>query len=175
MTLFKNSSIQRKLTFVIVCTSLVGLSIACLIFDLYERTSFRSAMTGELSVLADTLGANTAATLAFNDRKSAENMLGGLRAERHIVAAGLYDSRGAVFAEYLRDGIGTQFAMPTRQEDGAHFDKDSLTLFRTVTLDGEKTGAIVIVSDLTALQAKIRKYTEISAIVILISILATYL
>ena len=74
MTLFKNSSIQRKSDLRYrVHKSLEGPSIACLIFDLYERTSFRSAMTGELSVLADTLGANTAATLAFNDRKSAEN------------------------------------------------------------------------------------------------------
>ena len=174
MQLFKNSSIQRKLTFVIVCTSLVGLSLACLSFDLYERISFRAAMTSELSVLADTLGANTAASLTFNDRKSAQDMLEALRAERHIVAACLYDSRGVVFAEYRRDGIRSDYAMPPRHEDGAHFEKDSLTLYRTVSLGGEKTGAIAIVSDLGALQAKIRQYTEISVMVILFSVLATY-
>jgi hypothetical protein len=175
MALFKNSSIQRKLTFVIVCTSLVGLSLACLIFDLYERTSFRGAMTSELSVLADTLGANTAASLAFNDRKSAQDMLGALRAERHIVAACLFDSHGVVFAEYRRDGIGSALAISPRREDGAQFGKDSLTLYRTVSLGGEKTGAIAILSDLGALQAKIRQYTEISLVVILISILVTYI
>src|SRR5580698_5641981 len=174
MALFKNSSIQRKLTFVIVCTSLLGLSLACLIFDLYERISFRAAMTSELSVLADTLGANTAASLAFNDRKSAQDMLGALRAERHIVAACLYDSHGVVFAEYRREGIRHEYAMPARQEDGAHFEKDALTLYRTVSLGGEKAGAIAIVSDLGALQAKIKQYTEISVVVILFSVLATY-
>ena len=40
MHLIRNSSIQRKLTLVIVCTSLVGLSLACLGFDLYERAAF---------------------------------------------------------------------------------------------------------------------------------------
>jgi PAS domain S-box-containing protein len=175
MALFKNSSIQRKLTFVIVCTSLVGLSLACLSFDFYERISFRAAMTSELSVLADTLGANTAASLAFSDRKSAQDMLGALRAERHIVAACLYDSRGNVFAEYRRDGIGPEYAMPLRHEDGAHFEKESLTLYRTVSLGGEKAGSIAIISDLGALQAKIRQYTEISVVVILLSVLATYL
>jgi signal transduction histidine kinase/CheY-like chemotaxis protein len=175
MLLFKNSSIQRKLTFVIVCTSLVGLSLACLIFDLYERTSFRAAMTSELAVLADTLGANTAASLAFNDRKSAQDMLGALRAERHIVAACLYDSHGAVFAQYRRDGIGATFEMPARRDDEAVFGKDSLTLYRTVFLGGEKAGAIAILTDLGALQAKMRQYTQISVVVILISILVTYL
>src|SRR5580658_1676477 len=174
MRLLRNASIQRKLTFVIVCTSLVGLSLACLSFDLYERVSFRGAMTSELSALADTLGANTAASLAFNDRKSAQDMLGALRAERHIVAACLYDSRGNAFAEYRRDGIGSDYAMPPRHEDGAHFEKDSLTLYRAVSLGGEKAGAIAIISDLGALQAKIRKYTEISVVVILFSALATY-
>src|SRR5277367_1128591 len=175
MALFKNSSIQRKLTFVIVCTSLLGLSLACLIFDLYERTSFRAAMTSELSVLADTLGANTAASLAFNDRKSAQDMLGALRAERHIVAACLYDSHGAIFAEYRRDGIDSAFVMPARRDDQAVFGKDSLTLYRTVSLGGEKSGAMVIISDLGALQARIRQYTQISVVVILVSILVTYI
>jgi PAS domain S-box-containing protein len=174
MQLFKNSSIQRKLTFVSVCTSLVGLSLACLSFDLYERSSFRSAMTSELSVLADTLGANTEASLAFNDRKSAADILDALHAERHIVAACLYDNKGTVFAEYQRDENGVDFAVLPRREDGAHFEENSLTLYRTVLLGGEKSGAIAITSDLGALQAKIRQYTEISVVVILFSVLATY-
>jgi PAS domain S-box-containing protein len=175
MPLLKNSSLQRKLTFVIVCTSLVGLCLACLSFEFYERTSFRAAMTSELSALADILGANTAASLAFNDRKSAQDMLAALRAERHIVAACLYDSRGMVFAEYRREGSGPEFAIPLRHEDGAQFQKDSLTLYRSVSLGREKTGNIAIVSDLGALEAKIRQYTEISVVVILFSVLVTYL
>ncbi len=175
MVPFKNSSIQRKLTFVIVCTSLVGLSLACLSFDFYERTSFRTAMISELSVLADTLGANTAASLAFSDRKSAQDMLGALRAERHIVAACLYDSRGVAFAEYRRYGVEASMAMPPQREDGAVFGKNSLTLYRTVSLGGERAGSIAIISDLGALQAKIKQYTEISVVVILFSVLATYL
>ena len=175
MRLLGNASIQRKLTFVIVCTSLVGLSVACLSFDFYERTSFRAAMSSELSALADTLGANTAASLAFNDRKSATDMLSALRAERHIVAACLYDSRGADFAEYRRLGVGAEFVLPPRRTDGEQFDRNSLTLYRSVSLGGEKAGTIAIVSDLGALQARIRQYTEISLIVILISVLATYL
>jgi PAS domain S-box-containing protein len=175
MVLFRNSSIQRKLTFVIVCTSLVGLSLACLSFDFYERISFRAAMISELSVLGDTLGANTAASLAFSDRKSAQDMLGALRAERHIVAACLYDGHGAVFAEYRRDGIAPAMVMPPQREDGAEFGKNSLTLYRAVSLGGERAGSIAIISDLGALQAKIRQYTEISVVVILFSVLATYL
>ena len=67
MSFYRDASIQRKMTFVILATSLVGLSLACLAFEIYERASYRTALTSELSALADTLGANSTASLAFSD------------------------------------------------------------------------------------------------------------
>jgi len=170
---FKSPSIQRKLAIVVLCTSLLGLGIACASFELYERTSFRRALTDELTALADTVGANSAASLAFDDRKSARDVLAGLSAEHHIVAACLYDSHGTIFAEYRRPGSEPEFEMPPWREDGATFSPEALTLNRTVSMGGEKIGGIAIVSDLTALRAKMREYTEISALVLLLSVLAT--
>jgi hypothetical protein len=144
----RNASILRKLTFVIVCTSLVGLSLAYLSFDFFEKARFRAEMTTELTVLADTLGADTEATLAFDDQKSAQELLASLRAESHIVAACLYDRHRKVFAEYRRDGTDREFTMPPWRADEAKFEKNSLTLFRTVSVGSEKTGAIAIISDL---------------------------
>jgi signal transduction histidine kinase/DNA-binding response OmpR family regulator len=175
MAFYRDASIQRKLTFVILCTSLVGLSLACIAFEIYERASFRSAMTSELSALADTLGSNTAASLAFDDQTSARDMLGALRAERHIVAACLFDASGTLFAEYRRTGVNAAFKMPTPQADGERFESDSLILYRTVALDKGRAGSIAIVSDLGALHAKMRQYRGISALVILLSVLATFL
>jgi PAS domain S-box-containing protein len=170
---FKSPSIQRKLAIVVLCTSLLGLGITCAAFELYERTNFRRALTDELTALADTVGANSAASLAFDDRKSARDVLAGLSAEHHIVAACLYDSHGTIFAEYRRPGSGPAFQMPPWREDGATFSPEALTLNRSVSMGGEKIGGIAIVSDLAALRAKMREYTEISALVLLLSVLAT--
>ena len=175
MRSFKKASIHSKLTVVILCTSLVGLSLACVAFEFYERASFRAATVSELTALADTLGANTAAALAFNDRKSAQDMLGALRAEQHVAGARLYDSEGKIFAEYRRNALGAGLQIPSKLQEGAQFQEDSVVLCRAVSLGGEKAGAIVIVSDLDALKAKIRQYTSISLIVIVLSMLATYL
>jgi PAS domain S-box-containing protein len=170
---FKSSSIQRKLTIAVLCTSLLGLGMVCAGFELYERRSFRRGLTNELTALADTVGANGAASLAFEDRKSARDVLAGLSAEHHIVVACLYDGRGTIFAEYRRPGIGPEFQMPVWRQDGATFSPEALTLNRTVSMQGEKIGGIAIVSDLEALRAKMRQYTEISALVLLLSVLAT--
>jgi signal transduction histidine kinase/CheY-like chemotaxis protein len=175
MLFFRKPSIRRKLTFVILCTSVMGLSFACLGFEVYERASFRAGMTSELSVLADTLGANTAATLAFDDPKSAQEILGAARAEPHVVAASLYDTHGGSFAEYRRAGVSSAFLTPAFQSDGARYARDSLTLYRSISLGGEKVGGIAIISDLEALRAKTRQFRRISAIVLLISVVTTFI
>ncbi|HKW57671.1 MAG TPA: response regulator [Candidatus Acidoferrum sp.] len=177
MPFMRNASIQNKLTLIIVCTSLVGLSLACLSFEVYERVSFRAEATSETSTVADTLGANAAAALAFNDKESAQAVLAALRAEHHIIAARLYDSHGIVFAEYRREGTGTGFAMPAWRsgEDSSKFSDNSLSLYRSVFVANERIGTIAIIADLDALHAKMRQYTEVSIVVMLLSALVTYL
>ena len=174
MSFYRDVSIQRKLTFVILVTSILGLSLACMAFEIYERASYRDAMASELLALADTLGANSTASLAFNDHQSALDILGALRAERHIVAGCLYDKHGKLFAEYQRAAGGPDCRTSSLPEEGARFQMESATLYRNISLGGEPEGAITIISDLDALHAKIRQYTEISAVVIFVSVLATF-
>src|SRR6202022_4388391 len=51
----------------------------------------------------------------------------------------------------------------------------SVTLYRSITLEGAKVGAITIVSDLSELRLKMQEYMEISIIVLLLSITVSYL
>jgi methyl-accepting chemotaxis protein len=175
MSFYRDASIERKLTFVMLTTSLLGLSVACVGFEIYERSSYREAIGSELTALADTLGANTTASLAFNDRQSAMDILKALSAEKHIVSACLYDKHGKFFAAYDRV-VGDDECSPLSPgASGAEFETESVTLSRLVSLGGEMAGSIVITSDLGVLHAKIRQYTEISAIVIFLSLFATFL
>jgi signal transduction histidine kinase/CheY-like chemotaxis protein len=173
--LLQNTSIRRKLTVVNLATSCLALGFACLGFAIYERASIRAEMKSELSTLADTLGANTAASLTFNEPKSAQKVLSALRAESHIVAACLYDNERTLFAEYRRPDVPAGVPMPAWHEDAAEFSADSLTLYRSLTVGGQKAGTIAIVSDLSLLRAKLREYTEIAAVVLLLSIVAAFL
>lgn len=175
MRSFINSSIRRQLTLVVLCTSLFGLGIVYATFELYERASFRRGLTEELSTLADTVGANSAASLAFYDKKTAEEVLAGLGAEHHILAACLFNTYGQAFAEYRRPGISREFLIHFSQDEGAHFAQDSLTLRRAIFMGGEKVGSIAIVSDLAELKTKMRSYNEISALGLLLSVLGTVL
>ena len=171
----RRSSIQRKLTFVILTTSLLGLSLACLCSEIYERGSFRGAITSQLTALAGTLGANATASLAFTDKQSAVDILKALSAEPHVVTGCLYDKKGEFFAAYQRGGAADRCSEVIVHGEEARFGSDSVTVYRPISLGNEQVGWISIRSDLGALQAKIRRYTQISVVVIIISMLATFL
>src|SRR5208282_195294 len=106
MPLLRDSSIRRKLSMVAFLTSLLGLSIAGVAFEMYERASFRTGVVDGLTADADMLSLNSAASLAFNDLKSEQDLLQAFRVERNIVAACVYGKRGKLFAEYRRDSSG---------------------------------------------------------------------
>jgi len=91
----RNLSIRIKLAILILTASGIAVVLASLDFAIYERQSYRASAISELTALADTLGANTAASLAFNDQKTAKAMLGALAIEPHLLAACLYDNQGA--------------------------------------------------------------------------------
>ena len=173
--LFESASIQRKLALLVLSASLFALVLASVGFGIYERASFRADIARELSTLADTLGANTAASLAFDDPKTARVMLGALQTDHQILGACLYDSRGNIFAEYRRANPERRFKMPAWHSDGAYFGAESFTLFRAVTLNGEQTGSIAIVSDLSGFHATMWEFAKIASLVLLVSIFVTYL
>jgi PAS domain S-box-containing protein len=168
-------SIRQKLTAVILMTGILAVGLASLGFGLYERASYRATMVSELGALADTLGANAAAALMFNDPRSAREILGALESERHIIAGCLFDRRGKVFAEYRRAGALTSCVMPEGNEPGARFEREKLTLVRNVSVDQTKAGSIAIVSDLRVLHAQLRQYTKIAVVVLVLSVLLAFI
>jgi PAS domain S-box-containing protein len=172
---FMRASIQRKLALLVFSASLFALVLASLGFGIYERASFRTDIARELSTLADTLGANTAASLAFDDQQTAREMLRALQTDHHILGACLYDIHGNIFAEYRRADLHRDYKMPAWRPDGAYFGPQSFALFRAVSLNGEQTGSIAIISDLSGFRATMWEFAKIAVVVLLVSILATYL
>ena len=92
----RDLSIRANLTLLILSASSLAVLFASFAFGIYERSNYRSNAVRELTALADTLGENTAASLAFNDQKTAEGMLGALATEPHVLAAFLYNTDGSL-------------------------------------------------------------------------------
>ena len=171
----RDFSIRTNLALLILSASALAVLLASFGFGIYERQNYRASAVRELTALADTLGANSAASLAFNDQTTAQQMLGALATEPHVVAALLYDVNGKTFAEYHGPSGQPGLGRPDLRPDGAYFDRRSLTLIRGVMLNGERTGSIALVFDLKDWDARLFEYAKIAALVLLLSVLATFL
>lgn len=84
-------------------TSSVALLVACVAVVTYDLVSTRHLMSSDLSTLARVIGTNSTASLAFDDRESAKEVLTALNAKRNIASASLYSRDGDLFASYARD------------------------------------------------------------------------
>src|SRR5712691_8641718 len=175
MRAFRNLSIRRKLTLIIMLTSSVALLLACAAFVSYDLYAFRQAKVHDLTTLADIIGSNSTAALSFNDASSAREILGALSAKKHIVAACIYTRNGQVFAKYLRGDPNARFSPPETQDDGSRFGKNELTLFRKITLDGEKIGTVYLRSDLSEIAERVNRYAAVLALVMLGSSVVAFL
>jgi len=171
----RDFSIRVNLALLILLASVLSLCLGSVGFAVYERQSDRAGSIRELTALADTLAANTAASLAFNDQATANGMLGALATEPQILVACLYDNRGRLFAEYRNPRDPRAAALPTLRPDGAEFDRGALTLFRGVRLNGERTGSIALVFDLTNIRSRLLGYARIASLVLVLSVPVTLL
>src|SRR5260221_10947454 len=173
MKSFRNASIQRQQTIVIMLTCSVALLLACTAFVVYEILTFRAEMTRNLSTLAEIIGNNSTAALDFNEEKAAAETLAALRAEPNIVAACIYAKNGKVFARYSRAGK-KEFLPPKMRFDGHEFKDDQLLLFKPVTFKGDRIGAVCLEADLHALSERLQEYGLIVAGVLLAASLVAF-
>src|SRR5436190_21070926 len=95
-------SIKRKLIFITMATSAIALMLSSAGFLVYDLVSFRYRMSRDLVSHAEIIGANAKAALAFRDEDAAAEVLLALRARTEVVAAGLCNRDGRLFAHYAK-------------------------------------------------------------------------
>jgi len=192
MATFRDISIKRKLTAIIMLTSGIVLLLASAAFVTSDIISFRREMVERLSTLAEIIGTNSAATLTFKDKKAAEETLSALTAEPDIISGYIFTRGGEVFAKYVAGDMRASDASrefektedqrwaldvetPLLVRAGHHFGDDYLDASRQIFLDGDRVGTVYLRSDLRELNARLKWYAGIVGIVMLALSLLAYI
>jgi signal transduction histidine kinase len=171
--LFKDIPIQRKLMTVIMLTSGAVLIITCSAFFIYEFHTFRKASVLQILTLGQIISTNSTAALAFESRDEGREILSALKAEKHIVAACLYDKEGHLFSTYpLNHPIKDYPRKPQTQK--FRFTSSHLEGFLPVIQGRRHLGTLYLKSDLGAMYERFRLYGLIVVLVILISTIFAY-
>lgn len=175
MRFLSNLPIKRKLVILAMLASVIALVVAGIAFVTFEQLTSRRHLAQSLSIVARITGANSAAGLAFNEPGSVEQSLQSLSAQPSIVCACVYDKDGRPFAHYQRASERKPFSAPPVQGGGYEFGPNRLDLYEEITLAGEKIGTVYIRTDLAEMTARLLRYLQILAGVLLASSLAAFL
>jgi PAS domain S-box-containing protein len=163
MTPIRNS-LSRKLTAMNMLVSGGALLLASVAFFASDLVTFRSNLVTNTSIQAQIIGANSVSPLIFSDAKSAEVTLSALRASRHITYAGIYSASGEFLAGYWRDHASQPPLLPpldTIKSELVNFGNGEFSLTRAIMFQGKEMGFVLILSDLGAVNDRLRSYAII--------------
>jgi PAS domain S-box-containing protein len=140
-------SLRRKLTLVIMINTVVALCAAGIGFAEYGVYRFKELRLEDLNALANILGTNSTAPLAFKDPNSAQDILRALAAKPHILSAVIYDRDGKPFAAYHYGKSGDQYSTPPVESDSSRFTSNRVLIFQAINFQGEKVGTVFLEGD----------------------------
>ena len=170
MAVFQDISIKRKLTAIIMIASTVALLLVSAGFVTYDWVTFRKSMERDLSTLAEVIGNESTAAVTYQDQSRSKEILDGLSAEKHIVAAALYDKDGHLLATYSVSKNAEGFVPSRPEQVSMYFQTDALVLFHKINLDGELAGTLYLKSDLQEIHDRFKRY----AVIILLFMVASW-
>jgi len=159
---FLDLSIRRKLTLIIMLTSVSALIVLATAFMSFEKVHLQNEAIRALGLQADLVGANSAAAILFDDFTSATETLSALRADSHIATACIYRPDGTIFATYYPPGMKGGRIPPEPAPEGFEVTPGSLHLFREIRFRGEYVGTLYLCSDLEGMAAHLGQYTRIA-------------
>jgi sigma-B regulation protein RsbU (phosphoserine phosphatase) len=157
---FRDLSIRSKLMTGFMLTSLAALLLTLGALAAYDRVTFRDEVLRDVDTLAGIIGENASSRVAFNDRQSAEETLAALRAQPQITGAGIYDSKGSLFATYARAKSGDKPGAVPR--DGTSIDAQHISVARPVLFNGVRVGTVSVRSDLSELAVRRTRTLQIA-------------
>jgi len=166
-------SLRRKLSGIVLLTTLVALIVALGAMVTYDLYAYRQGWINNVSAQAELLGRTTAPALEFDDAHVAQENLALLRFQPKLRAAAIYGARGGLFASYAASGTHGDFpALPGA--DGVFIEHGSLIVFKRIVAHGQILGVVYIRADYE-LYDRLLSYAGITLSVAIIALLVAWL
>ena len=171
----RDLSLRQRLLLLTMLTSGIGVLVGCLGFLAYDMQVAREHKEEDLHTVADLIGTNSAAALAFDDAMSASKLLEALGTRSQIRLGVLYKLDGTYFASYTRADLSGKILPPSRQPDGMIWVHGRLAYSLPVRLENKVLGWLYLESDITDLRERLQRFEQLTALIALVSLLVVYL
>src|ERR1700732_3936649 len=167
-------SIRRRLLLLTMLTSGIGVLLGCVCYLAYDIRQDRRQRMEELRSLADLIGTNAVAALAFDDAAGGATLLESLRTRPHIRMGVLYRSDRDFFASYFRADLNGKVRVPPPMPVGVIWGKDQLRLTSDVLLEHLQIGFLYLEKDLTDVDQRLRRSIQLTGVFACVSLLVVY-
>ncbi|MFA7386765.1 MAG: CHASE sensor domain-containing protein, partial [Thiohalobacteraceae bacterium] len=155
------ASLRWKLVAIILSVTSFGLLIMGVGLLINNHQYFKQSLLRDMAIMAEVIGNNSKAALAFGDDKEAGEILSALRADPHVVAGALYDAKGDLFARYWRRDLAGTLPRTITSGDYADIDVQQASVLRTIRLNDEAIGRILLRSDTRQWGAILQDFTYV--------------
>lgn len=169
------ATIQQKLMRIVMLTSGVVVFITCTAFIIYQYFSFKQSAKSQLSTLGEIIATNSTAALAFEDSIAAMETLTALKAEKHIVAACLYDTTGKLFAVYPDSIPLANIISDPAQSEEYRYKTTYLEGFQPVIQGDKRLGTLYLKSDIWHIYQLFFQYAILGLVIFAFAILVAYI
>jgi PAS domain S-box-containing protein len=163
MKFFRNLQIQQKMlaTTLLICGAVLCIAVATLFT--FQVINFRSRFQSDTITLAQIIGNNSTAALAFKDEQTAGEVIAALKAKPTIVAASLALPDGSLFAQFGKpETVAARRQFPA---DGqVRYYGGQLLVTQPIYLRRERAGTLYLRSDY---QRTFRQLLEMYGLVVL--------
>ncbi|MCA9212780.1 MAG: HAMP domain-containing protein [Planctomycetales bacterium] len=170
----KDMPIRLKLTLLVQLAVAVALAVASGTLLLMQWQAERTALLRQLSTLADVMGANTAASLVFDDDQTAAEFLGSLRMLPGVEAAWINNSAGQVFASYTLDGANHNLQQLSAKTTDGFTDTGLALVSSAISSDGDAMGTIYVTANQYEIWNGLTYYAVILGGVVLTAFISAY-
>jgi signal transduction histidine kinase/CheY-like chemotaxis protein len=166
---FVRLGLRRQLQITLIAaiaSALILTSGAILVYDYFYG---RESMRHSTEVLAEIIGSNSTAALAFDDARTANEILSGLKADPQVVSAHIFTREGRLFARYHRVNSPTDTADKLPRVPVSRFERGLLLLSRDIVVDKTKVGSLCLESDLTEINVRLKRFSLIVLMILVVS------
>lgn len=167
---YRRWSIKLKLIAIILLLTLFDLTIVFVGMTINNRAMFERRLANDIKVLADIIGDNTNAALAFNDATTANEILSALRVKPRITHAIVYNVYGQRFAAYERTDSKQDKSTLQPADRRGTFRDGYFSITRDILLDGRRIGTIHMTTDLAEWNESLRNYFIVFILLALLTI-----
>ena len=175
MTLFRATSIKRKLTLVVMLATTVALLAAAVQFIANDIRDYRRHVLDDLAILGHIVGENCTSPLEFEDAKVATRTLAALEAKPNVVAAAVYGRTGKLFAAYTAKGRTVSIPPEAPPVEKHRFLDRRVVLREPILHNEEPVGSIYLYFELVEMWQRIRQDCAVVAGMLVISALIAFL